>query len=216
MNMVDKGNVGNFALIIFIIAGTLFILTKKADPNYPSDYAMISPEVEFPYSIIQDTITFSIPQSEINKTHIIYAVINDSLQYGLLDPTLSDKLIITKGTYASYVANIKGNKIIDYQILKTFNNYKEKIDFYDVFISANKNGRKCGIQRCLSPFCNICVDECREVKGDERIAIDLILNDRGEIVPIYHPGYCPRCGRCFVECPIGLLVQSGDFDEKPN
>ena len=52
MKMVDKGNVGNFALIIIIIVGTLFILTKKADPNYPSDYAMISPEVEFPYSII--------------------------------------------------------------------------------------------------------------------------------------------------------------------
>src|ERR1035437_5061574 len=100
MKIVDKGNVGSFVLIIIIIAGALFIVTKKIYPHYPSDYAKIAPDVEFPNSLKPDTITFSIPKSELNKTHIIYAVINDSLQYGIMDLTLSDKVIITTGTFA--------------------------------------------------------------------------------------------------------------------
>lgn len=216
MKIIDEGNVVIYILIIIIIAGASFIITEKLYTRYPSDYAKIAPDVKFPTSFKPDTISFSIPKSEINKSHIIYALINDSLQYGIMDLTLSNKVIITKGTYATYVAQIKESKIKHYEILKTLNGYKEKIDLYDMILKANKKGQKYGIQRCLSPFCNVCVDLCKKVTGEERIAIKITVNDLGEVVPVYLKGYCPRCGECFIECPIKLLIQSGDFDEKAN
>ena len=207
----------NVSVFVFIILGTtaiLFAVTKKYYPDYPSDYAKIAPEVEFPVEFGTDSVTFHIPESERGKAHIIYAILDETHQYGILDPTLSSKITITPGTYASYVLNIEKDKIGKYSILKKPEGYSEKIDLYSLILEAKASGGKFGVQRCLSPFCNICVEECKKVKGEERLAVELVVDKRGKVVPVYYSGYCPRCGICFMKCPVSLLMQSGIFDEK--
>jgi len=213
MKNKSKNNVSTFTLLVIIITGLLFIFTKKYNPKYPSDYVKIAPEVEFPFSIKNDSVIFSIPKPELNKPHIVYAVLDDTLQYGIIDPTLNKDITITPGTLASYVAKIRDNKITEYKILKAVDSYSQSIDLYNLILKANEVGNKFGIQRCLSPFCNICVEECKKVNGEGSLAIELVVDERGKVVPVFYRGYCPRCGRCFKECPIGLLLQSGYFDE---
>ena len=44
----SKLNVSVFVFIIICIAATMFVVTQKHYPVYPSDYAKIAPEVTFP------------------------------------------------------------------------------------------------------------------------------------------------------------------------
>lgn len=212
--MTSKYNVFAFVVIILCVTAILFAFTKKFYPDYPSDYAKIAPDVEFPVEFGSNAVTFQIPESEIKKAHIVYALADGEHQYGILDPTLTNTITITPGTYASYVLNIEKDKIGKYRILKSAEGYAEKVDLYGLILRAKANGGKFGVQRCLSPFCNICVDECRKVKGEERLAVELVVDAHGKVVPVYYSGYCPRCGICFMKCPVSLLMQSGIFDEK--
>ena len=211
-----KSNLYFFIVIIILTIGFLYIIIKKNLHVYPSDYAKIAPPMDFPVKINKDKITFFIPSKEIGKPHIVYVYDKDSLQYGMVDPSLRNEINITPDIDASYKAVIKDYRVKSYSILKTLNGYKENVNLYQLLLKAIQDSGKYGVQRCLNPFCNKCVEECKDVKGEDRLAVEIIANKRGELTPVYYAGLCPRCGRCFKECPVELIIQSGYFDEKVN
>jgi ferredoxin len=126
---------------------------------------------------------------------------------GILKPVVNGAVTVRRGDYADFRLPVHGSEVGEPVLLKAMDHYLEREDMFDHLASARSAGRSYGLQRCLFPICNRCLDGCRTVITTGRYPLKMQLQPGGFVHPAFESGKCPRCGICFTWCPSGSLVE---------
>jgi NAD-dependent dihydropyrimidine dehydrogenase PreA subunit len=194
--------------MILAVLGIAALVHKPHAPRYPGDYADVAPPIAAQFRFQPEQVKVFLPPGS-NLTHyIVFAYDDSSTLYGIMAPASGGCVVIRNGDCADFRVWARNDTIKDYTLLKQVTQYTLAVDMAALLRRADTTHHKLGVQRCLFPMCTICLDICRRVKGSEKIALTIHTAENGELVPVYLRGECPRCGECYVECPVGALLKS--------
>ncbi len=195
--------------ILLVLLGALVAL-RKYFPTFPGDYPEIAPPIENTFEYFTDRVEIRLARESKLGRLIVFAYDAGNNFIGILKPVENGVVIVRKGDFADITARVEGNEIKDVVFLKKMDRYIRKIDMFDAVLYARSNTLRFGVQRCLYPICSRCVDACRSVISTCDIPIVMTVKPEGYVLPVFSKGRCPRCGKCFIFCPTGSIVNPAD------
>ncbi len=196
----------NYLLVIVLVFLVAYFGRKVYKEIFPADYPMVVPTAEAEFLIGDgDEITVKLSDTTKSGNIVMYAYGPDGNFYGMIKPVRDFSFKIRKGDYADFMVQIYGREIGETSFLKKMDRYVRKVDMFDLVIEARNKEWNYGVQNCLYPICTRCTDGCRSVIFTGNLPIEMTVMDDGEILPVFRKGRCPRCGKCIVWCPSGVI-----------
>lgn len=193
------------ALILAVLIAALASM-HRVHPFYPGEYPSIAPPMRYDIEFHDDRVDLLLENEPRLGRVIVYAHDEKGCFIGMLKPVYDRRVTVRCGDYADFRAGLKDTSVESAEFLKKMDRYESKIDMFDAMVAARNAGRAYGVQKCLYPFCTRCVTACRSVIQGDDIPIALAIKPGGFIAPVFSRGKCPRCGRCFVNCPTGSIL----------
>ena len=203
-----KNQVVNVIILIVLITAGIYFGRKVWDEYFPGDYPMVVPTVKAEFSFSENEIRVDLSGTTKSGRIIVYAYSSNSTFYGILKPINNNTLFIRKNDFADFAVPVRRGEIGNSHFLKKMDRYVKKVDMFRIIKDSSESGRNFGVQNCLYPICTKCTDGCKSVihGGDLPIVMKVMKN--GEIMPEFSRGKCPRCGKCFIWCPSGVIKRS--------
>ena len=195
-------------LLAIILAVLIVALVShhRVIPVYPGEYPVIAPPMHCDIEYHDDRVELALREDPLLGRVIVYAHAEGGVYLGILKPVYDRRVVVRRGDYADFRAAIKGSSVEAAEFLKKMDRYEPKIDMFDSIVAAHDADRAFGVQKCLYPLCTRCVEACKSVIQGDNIPITLEVKPDGHIMPVFRRGKCPRCGRCFVNCPTGSIL----------
>lgn len=195
----------NYFFIILLITLIIHFGRKAYTEFFPGEYPMVVATAKLEFTAGENELNLKLSGTTKNGNIIIYAYGPDGNFYGMLKPVKDLSIKVRKGDNADFMVQIYGREIGKISFMKKMDRYIRKVDMYDLIIEARKHEWNYGVQNCLYPVCTRCTDGCKSVVSIERLPIIMSVMDNGEIMPVFRKGGCPRCGKCIVWCPSGVI-----------
>jgi len=205
---MQRLTVKHIVLLIIIVVLAALLVQKSGFVKYPGDYPKILPPVKHRVEFSRDLITINIQEPYDTSMIVVYAYEDPETLLCIIKNVYENNVSLRPGDFADYAVSVKNHRITGHRMLKISGRYTEKKDMFGLFSSAQDEGRFYGVQRCLYPVCRTCIEECDLVTGSGEIALEMFTGERGEIHPVLYRGKCPRCGHCYVKCPMKEIVKS--------
>ena len=123
----------------------------------------------------------------------------------ILKPVFDRKVTISRGDLADYRVNFEQGVVTGYELLKKAYGLNTSEDFFRQLVRSRDQGRRFGVQECLYPACSMCMDVCPVIANG---VISMPVRKDGRIHPVIHHGGCPRCGKCFKLCKMGVIFKT--------
>ena len=199
-------------ILMFLVGSLIAIRTNV--PTFPGDYPLIAQPIETTAVFYDDRVEIIVPGRMKLGRLIVFAYDDRSNYIGILKPVEKNLVIVRKGDYADFTAPVKGDTVKEVVFLKKIDRYVKKIDMYDALVYARDNKLRNGVQRCLNPICTRCVEACKSVISTYEIPIVMTVKPEGYILPVFSKGRCPRCGKCFMFCPTGSLMNPTEVQQE--
>lgn len=206
-----KQPVTKLLLFILIVLLGALVTMRKNFPTFPGDYPLIALPIENTLEYLDGSVEIRLAKESKLGRLVVFAYDQDNNYISILKPVEKGVVIVRKGDYADFTAHVEGSEIRDVVFLKKMDRYIRKIDMYDALINARDHDLRYGVQRCLYPICTRCVEACKSVISTYDIPIVMTVKPEGYILPVFSKGRCPRCGKCFIFCPTGSIVNPSDI-----
>lgn len=204
----------NYFLIIVLITLVIYFGRKVYREIFPGDYPMVTPTAESEFIFGENEIIVKLSATTKNGNIIVYAYGPDGNFYGMLKPIKDLSIIIRKGDNADFMVQVYGREIGETSFMKKMDRYIRKVGMYDLLIEAVEKKWNYGVQNCLYPICTRCTDGCKSVVSTSNLPLVMSVMDNGEIKPVFRKGRCPRCGKCIIWCPSGVIQKEKQPWEK--
>lgn len=195
----------NYFLIILVLTLVIHFGRKVYTDYFPGEYPMVVSTSKAGFTDSENDLSVKLSGTTKNGNIIVYAYGSDGNFYGMLKPVKDLSIKIKKGDNADFMVQIYGREIGRISFMKKMDRYIRKVDMYNLIIEASQNEWNYGVQNCLYPICTRCTDGCKSVVPIERLPMVMSIMDNGEIKPVFRKGGCPRCGKCIVWCPSGVI-----------
>ncbi|ACG71590.1 4Fe-4S ferredoxin, iron-sulfur binding protein [Anaeromyxobacter sp. K] len=178
--------------------------------QFPGSYPRVHAPADARFEFLPDEIRIHLDEETKSGRIIVFAHAADGSLLGLLKPIVDGAVTVRRGDLADYRLAVRGRDVGEHRLLKAMDRYVEREDMLERILDARAKGLRFGVQRCLYPICNRCLDGCKSVmRGD--FPISMRVGERGNVEPVFAKGSCPRCGKCFVWCPSGVIRDSGSL-----
>ncbi|ABC80110.1 hypothetical protein [Anaeromyxobacter dehalogenans] len=178
--------------------------------QFPGSYPRVVAPAEARFEFLPDELRIHLSDQTRSGRIIVFAHVEGGSLLGLLKPIVDGTVTVRRGDLADYALAIHGGEIGEHRLLKAMDRYVEREDMLERILEARAKGLRFGVQRCLYPICNRCLDGCKSVMRRD-YPISMRVGERGNVEPGFAKGSCPRCGKCFVWCPSGVLRDSGSL-----
>jgi len=198
------------SLLVGLLAFTAGVWLGQA-PNteeYPGNYPLFEPPLEGVIERAPDHVRITLASGTKSGRVIVFAYADAETMYGLLKPIENGAVTVSDGDRADFLVRTRGTEALGVEFLKRMDRYVADYDMRQGIDAAAGAGRRFGVQRCLFPICNRCTDGCRTVVRGDDLPITLHVRPTGQIHPVFAKGKCPRCGKCFVWCPSGVITMT--------
>ncbi|MGO9315954.1 MAG: 4Fe-4S ferredoxin [Syntrophobacteraceae bacterium] len=203
------------SLIILGLTVAAFLVQKTLHEDFPGNYPKFTAPVEASFEFIDKQVHISVPK-ELNDFHVlVFAYDSQGHMQAVLKPVVEGTIEVNQGDNSDIDVRFgNGDQVAGFELLKRMDSYIREVDMFNALKEARANGRQTGIQRCLYPLCTRCIDGCRSVIKVGDLALEMHKGEDGAIRPVYFKGKCPRCGKCFVWCPVKVITMSGSLSGK--
>ncbi|MEN6438799.1 MAG: 4Fe-4S ferredoxin [Syntrophobacter sp.] len=200
------------SFIILALTMAAFLIQKTLQQDFPGNYPKFAAPVNANFEFAGQHIRIGVP-SELNDLRVfVFAYDSRGHMQAVVKAVEDGTIEVSEGDFSDIdVGFSQGNQIAGFEILKRMDSYTRQVDMAKALREANENGRQIGIQRCLYPVCTRCIDGCRSVIYGGDLPLEMRKSEDGAIVPVYSKGKCPRCGKCFVWCPVNVITTSGSL-----
>ncbi|HYG70567.1 MAG TPA: 4Fe-4S ferredoxin [Anaeromyxobacteraceae bacterium] len=178
--------------------------------QFPGSYPRVLPPSEGRFEFLPDEIRIHLSEETKSGRIIVFAHTSDGSLLGLLKPIESGVVTVRRGDLDDYRLATRGAEVGEHRLLKALDRYVEREDMMERITEARAKGLRFGLQRCLYPICNRCLDGCKSVMRAD-FPIRMRVGERGNVEPAFAKGKCPRCGKCFIWCPSGVIRDGGSL-----
>ena len=192
-------------LVLLLVTAAVYVLQADLSQTFEGTYPEVIPPVAAKFDFQADRIEIKLSRDPAYSHIIVYAYDEDQRQVCILKPIEKRRIIINPGDRADYRVIFENNKVLSYEVLKKAYGMDRSEDFTGHLNAAKKAGRRYGVQECLYPACSMCLDVCPVVSTG---IIKMPVLPDGRIHPVIHYGGCPRCGKCFELCKMGVIFRT--------
>jgi len=199
-----------FKLAVVLLALSVCAMLTQAshDEQFPGNYPAFEGPVEVSYEFSNGSVTLDVPAKLNGLRTFVYAYDRQGVMFGILKPIANGRITVNRGDYADVKIATSGRQVTGYELLKRMDHYLRQVDMFELLQQAQDNGLRHGVQRCLYPMCTRCLEGCKSVISGGDIPLQMEVAPGGQIHPVYARGKCPRCGKCFAWCPVGVITDS--------
>ncbi len=203
------------SLIILGLAAGAFLVQKTLREDFPGNYPKFAAPVKASFEFVDQKVRIRVP-NELNGLRVfVFAYDSQGHMQAIVKPVENGIIEVDRGDRSDIDVRFdKDDQAAGFEILKRMDSYTRELDMFNALKEAMANGRQTGIQRCLYPLCTRCIDGCRSVISGGDLALEMRKGEDGAIRPVYSKGKCPRCGKCFVWCPVKVITKSDSLSGK--
>jgi len=197
---------GGFTGVVVLLALTLSITViayEKRVPQIPATYPSIAPPTDASFFFRENTIAIRLSTTTVPSRILVFAYDRSGCQYSIFKPVYENTVTINHLDQADFRVRISSQGTVEgNEFLRTKPGEKGAVNFFRLLLAAKEHGFKYGIQECLYPMEQQCVNVCPVT---ERKLITFSALEDGRIVPKIDVWGCPRTGRCIYYCPQGII-----------
>jgi ferredoxin len=203
------------SLIILGLSAAAFLVQKSLMVEFPGNYPRFAAPVKAGFEFADQQVRIHVP-TELNDLSVfVFAYDSQGHMQAVVKPAENGAIEVNRGDYSDIDVRFdEGDQVAGFEMLKRMDSYTRELDMFTALKEAKANGRRIGIQRCLYPVCTRCVEGCRSVISGGDLALEMRKGEDGAIRPVYSKGKCPRCGKCFVWCPVKVITESDSLSGK--
>ncbi|MEN6436953.1 MAG: 4Fe-4S ferredoxin [Syntrophobacter sp.] len=196
------------SLILLGLTVAAFIVQKSFREEFPGNYPKFARPVDANFEFFNRQVRIAVPD-ELNDFRVfVFAHDSRGHMQAIIKQVVDGTIEVREGDYADIDVRFDGSQVAGFEILKRMDNYTRETDMFNALKEARVNGRQAGIQRCLYPLCTRCIEGCRSVISGGDLPLEMHRGPDGAIQPVYSKGKCPRCGKCFVWCPVNVITNT--------
>jgi len=192
-------------LLVLVVTGVAYVCQSRHVVKYEGTYPAVKPMVKAEFSFRAEKVTIKLSEQPIWERVVVFVYDEEGRQVGILKPVYDQTVIIKPGESPDYRVSFTDGAVDDFEIITKINGVYEGEDFFSLLTQARKSSRRYGVQECLYPFCTLCMDVCPVIKQG---VIEMRVAKNGTIYPVINIGGCPRCGKCFEVCKVGVIFKS--------
>ncbi|SDT84265.1 NADH-quinone oxidoreductase subunit I [Desulfobacula phenolica] len=212
---------GVLLLLLFVaIAGVVYVFQTDLKQIFPGTYPGVVPPIQAKFSFLKDRIKIQLSREPSSDRIVVFAYDEADRQVAILKPIYDRVVKIMPGDLADFRVDFTKGKNPGFEVFKKANNLMEEVNFFDLMLAAKAGNLKFGVQECLYPACSMCVSACPVIANG---VITMPRLEDGRIHPLIHHGGCPRSGKCFTLCKMGVIYKTDlrlsvkpDFLDKGN
>lgn len=203
------------SLIILGLTAAAFLVQKTLQENFPGNYPKFAAPVEARFEFVDQKVRIRVP-NELNDLRVfVFAYDSQGHMQAIAKPVEDGTIEVNPGDYSDIDVRFdEDDQVAGFEMLKRMDSYTRELDMFKALKEARANGRRIGIQRCLYPACTRCIEGCRSVISGGDLPLQMRKGEDGAIRPVYSKGKCPRCGKCFVWCPVKVITMSDSLSGK--
>jgi ferredoxin len=203
------------SLIILGLTAAAFLVQKTFQEDFPGNYPRFAAPVEAGFEFVDQQVRIRVP-NELNDLRVlVFAYDPQGHMQAVVKPVENGTIEVNQGDYSDIEVRFdKDDQVAGFEMLKRMDSYTRRLDMFNALKDARANGRRIGIQRCLYPVCTRCIEGCRSVISGGDLPLEMRKGKDGAIRPVYYKGKCPRCGKCFVWCPVKVITMSDSLSGK--
>jgi len=194
-----------FLGLILAAGAVIYFCQVNRDSEYEGTYPGITPMIQAAFEFQDDRVVISLSDEPLLKRIVVFAYDDKNRQVGIIKPVYDKTVVLTPDEFPDFRVYFKENTVEGYEIVKKVKGVVNGEDFFETMKRARAASRRYGVQQCLYPICTICLDVCPVIQNG---VIEMRLASDGRIHPFIHLGSCPRCGKCFEVCKLGVLYKS--------
>jgi ferredoxin len=203
------------SLIILGLTVAAFFVQKTLQEEFPGNYPRFAAPVQAGFEFVNQRVRISVPDQLNDLRVLVFAYDSRGHMQAVVKLVEDGNIEVSEGDYSDIDVRFdKGGQVAGFEMLKRMDSYTRELDMFKTLKDARANGRQTGIQRCLYPACTRCIEACRSVISGEDLPLEMRRGEDGAIVPVYSKGKCPRCGKCFVWCPVNVITKSDSLSGK--
>lgn len=192
-----------FILIVMITTVVAYVVQAERKMHTEGLYPEVKPLVQGTFTFSHDKIEIHMMEDPVWKRIVVYAYDEGVSQVGIVKPVYDRTVIITPDDYPDFRVKTNGNKVVGFDVINNSNGALQGKSFFGILNDAKEGSRCFGIQECLYPLCTRCMDVCPVIQHG---VIEMPILKNGAIHPLVHLPGCPRCGKCFEVCKVGVLL----------
>ncbi|WP_051012306.1 4Fe-4S dicluster domain-containing protein [Desulfobacula toluolica] len=197
---------GLLMLILFLgIAGGVYVIQTDLKKIFPGTYPGVVPPIQAKFFFLRDMIEIRLSREPSSDRIVIFAYDDAGRQVTILKPIYDRVVKVMPGDLADFRVDFTKGKTPGFEVFKKANNLMEEVNFFDLMIAAKAENLKFGVQECLYPACSMCVSVCPVIANG---VITMPRLEDGRIHPVIKHGGCPRSGKCFSLCKMGVIYKT--------
>ena len=192
-------------LLLLVVAGIAYVCQAHHRVEYEGVYPAVKPLIQGDFSFTGDRVTIRLSEQPRWGRIVVFSYDEQNEQVCIVKPVYDQTVTIRQGEPPDYWVSFKDGAVDDFEVIPKINGVHEGKDFLSFLTGAKALSRHYGVQECLYPFCTLCLDVCPVVKQG---VIQMRATENGTLYPVIKIQGCPRSGRCFEVCKIGVILKS--------
>ena len=210
-NSTDKTSAAGFLLLLLflVIAALAYFCQAESKMEYEGVYPVVRPKIQGQFIFNAHLVEVKLQNTPVWKRIVVFAYDAEGRQVGIIKPVYNRTLTITEKDYPDFRVKVRDGKAEGFEIVNRANGGYENKGFLTLLAEAKDASRRYGVQECLYPMCTRCMDVCPVVKFG---IVEIPVTQSGAFYPVIHIQGCPRCGKCFEVCKIGLICKPNQVD----
>lgn len=193
-------------LLFFLLLGALvYGFQTNLEKIFPGNYPGVVPPIQARFLFSESQIRVQLSRKPSSDRIVLFAYDDQGRQVAILKPIYDRTVTLFPKDMADWRVAFKGEAAIGYEVFKKANNLLEAVDFFDLMTHAKEKRGRFGVQECLYPACSMCVSVCPVIANG---IITMPRLEDGRIHPVILHGGCPRSGKCFTLCKVGVIYET--------
>jgi len=191
-------------IMMFVLTGSITVIAyNRVKSDIPATYPDITPLIQGEFLFSAERVIIQVSDTLPTGRMLVFAYDENGNQWSILKPVYENEITITRDEETDFKVFISpAGNIENHEFLKGKENSKRETNFYRLLVHAKERGYKYGVQECLYPMEQRCVDVC-PVRDRELITFHVF--EDGRIGPKIDVWGCPRTGLCIHYCPQGII-----------
>lgn len=209
-NSTDKTSAAGFILVLIIFLASVLVYFAQASggKKYEGTYPVIKPLAKGSFAFYPDRAEIRISGAPLPVKRIaVFAYDEKGRQVCVLKPVYDGLVVVTARDMPDFRVRFRNGKEDGYEMLSG-GRLQNQTGFLEILTRSRDSGRRYGVQECLYPVCQRCLEVCVVRKS---FVLEMAVESDGTLYPVFKSEGCPRCGKCIAACSQRVICRSRDL-----